>query len=146
MWCHKRRGVHFYLKRSISQFNPMSLQWSSITFIHLIAALTHWITLWNHCTKVNKLCTVYTLSRLKNDSDVTEHSPGYMLQYASFMRQSRCSFLNLWESTQVARTITSVFLRNTHWGHSRSRGETKYVEHYVLCALCAMWMKHVVDS
>ena len=43
------------------------------------------------------------------------------------MRQSRCSFLNAWENTYVARAITiSAFLRNTRWRHGRSRGETKY--------------------
>ena len=47
-------------------------------------------------------------------------------QDASFMRQSRCSFLNAWDNTQVARTMTSVFIRNTRWRHGRSRGEKKY--------------------
>ena len=42
------------------------------------------------------------------------------------MRQSRCSFLNAWENTQVARAMTSVFLRNTRWRHGRFHGETKY--------------------
>ena len=34
---------------------------------------------------------------------------------ASFMHQSRCSFLNAWENTQVARAMTSVFVWNTRW-------------------------------
>ena len=42
------------------------------------------------------------------------------LQDASFMRQSRCSFLNAWENTQVARAMTSVFVWNTRWRHGRS--------------------------
>ena len=42
-----------------------------------------------------------------------------------FLRQSRCSFLNVWDNTQVARPMTSVFTRNTRWRHSHSRGETK---------------------
>ena len=58
--------------------------------------------------------------------DVTERAQGYTLQDASFMRQSRCSFLNVWENTQVARAMTNVFVWNTHWHHGRSRGETKY--------------------
>ena len=49
---------------------------------------------------------VYTLSHHENDRDVTERAQGYTLQDASFMRQSRCSFLN-------ARAMTSVFLQNT---------------------------------
>ena len=57
--------------------------------------------------------TVYTLSHPENDRDVTERVQEYTLQYASFMRQSRCSFLNALESTQVERTLTSIFLRNT---------------------------------
>ena len=36
---------------------------------------------------------IYTLSHPENDRDVTEHAQGYTLQDASFMRQSRCSFL-----------------------------------------------------
>ena len=63
----------------------------------------------------------------QKDCDVTERAQGYMLQDASYMRQSRCSFLNAWENTQVACTMTSVFLRNTRWRHGRSRGETKYI-------------------
>ena len=69
---------------------------------------------------------LYTLSHPENDHDVTERVQEYTLQDASFMRQYRCSFLNVWENTQVARAMTSVFLRNTHWRHGRSRGETKY--------------------
>ena len=38
--------------------------------------------------------TVYTLSHPENDRDVTERVKGYTLQDASFMRQSRNSFLN----------------------------------------------------
>ena len=38
---------------------------------------------------------VYTMSHSENDSDVTERAQGYTLQDASFMRQSRCSFLNM---------------------------------------------------
>ena len=37
----------------------------------------------------------YILSHLENDRDVTERAQGYPLQDASFMRQSRCSFLNV---------------------------------------------------
>ena len=37
---------------------------------------------------------VYTLSHPENDRDITERAQGYTLQGASFMRQSRCSFLN----------------------------------------------------
>ena len=59
----------------------------------------------------------YTLSHPENDRDFTERIQEYTLQDASFMRQSRCSFLNTWENTQVAHAMTSVFLRNT-------RGET----------------------
>ena len=36
----------------------------------------------------------YTLSHPENDRDVTERAQGYTQQDASFMRQSRCSFLN----------------------------------------------------
>ena len=68
----------------------------------------------------------YTLSHPENERDVTERAQGYMLQDASFMRQSRCSFLNVSENTQVARAMTSVFVWNTRWRHGRSRGETKY--------------------
>ena len=39
---------------------------------------------------------------------------------------SWCSFLNARENTQVARAMTSVFLRNARWRQGRSRGETKY--------------------
>ena len=37
---------------------------------------------------------LYTLSHPENDRDVTERVQEYTLQDASFMRQSRCSFLN----------------------------------------------------
>ena len=67
----------------------------------------------------------YTLSHPENDRDVTERAQGYMLQVASFMRQSRCSFLNVWENTLVASAMTSVFLRKMRC-HGRFRGETKY--------------------
>ena len=59
---------------------------------------------------------------------IADHVQEYTLQDASFMRQSRCSFLNAWENTQVARAMTSVFLWNTRWRHGRSRGETKYTD------------------
>ena len=36
----------------------------------------------------------YTLSHPENGCEVTERAQGYTLQDASFMRQSRCSFLN----------------------------------------------------
>ena len=36
----------------------------------------------------------YTLSHPENNRDVTERAQGYTQQDASFMRQSRCSFLN----------------------------------------------------
>ena len=78
------------------------------------------------CSHPNAGWDAYTLSHPENDRDVTESAQGYTLQDASFMRQSRCSFLNVWENKQVARTVTSVFLRNTRWRHGRSRGETKY--------------------
>ena len=80
----------------------------------------------------------YTLSHPENDRDVTDRVQEYTLQDASCLRQSRCSFLNAWENTKVARTMTSVFLRNTRWRHGRSRGETKYrpnewTDHYQQC-------------
>ena len=68
----------------------------------------------------------YTLSHPENNHDITEHAQEYTLQEASFMCQSRCSFLNVWENTQVACAMKSVFLRNTRWCHGRSRDETKY--------------------
>ena len=73
--------------------------------------------------------TNYTWSHPENDRDVTERAQGYTLQDASFMRQSRCSFLNAWENTQVACAMTSVFVWNTRWRHGHSRGETKYSCH-----------------
>ena len=60
----------------------------------------------------------YTLSHPENDRDVTERAQVYTLQDTSFIRQSRCSFLNAWENTQVAR-----------YDKRRSRGETKYIVH-----------------
>ena len=66
------------------------------------------------------------MSHPENDSDITERAQGYTLQDTSFMRQSRRSFLNAWENTQVVRAATNVFFRNTRWRHSRSQGETKY--------------------
>ena len=72
------------------------------------------------------MSVVYTLSHPENVRDVTDRVQEYTLQDASFVRQSRCSFLNAWENTQVARAMSSVFLRNTRWRHGRSRGETKY--------------------
>lgn len=68
----------------------------------------------------------YTLFHPENDRDFTECTQGYTLQEASFMRQSRRSFLNAWENPQVARAVTSVFVGNTLWHHGSSRGETKY--------------------
>ena len=50
----------------------------------------------------------YTLSHPENDREVTERAQGYTMQDASFMRQSRCSFLNAFENTQVARAMTST--------------------------------------
>ena len=35
------------------------------------------------------------------------------------------SFLNVWDDTQVACAMISVFLWNARWRHGRSRGETK---------------------
>ena len=70
--------------------------------------------------------TFYTLAHPENDGDVTERAQGCTPQGASFMRQSRCSFLNAWENTQVVRAMKSVFLQNTRWRHGLSRGETKY--------------------
>ena len=72
--------------------------------------------------------TIYTLtlSHSGNDHDVTESAQGYKLQDVFFVRQSRCSFLNAWENTQVACAMTSVFVWNTRWRHGRSRSETKY--------------------
>ena len=37
----------------------------------------------------------YTLSHPENDREVTDRVREYTLQDASFMRQSRCSFLNV---------------------------------------------------
>ena len=62
--------------------------------------------------------------------------PRIHLQDASFMHQSRCSFLNVWENTQVACVVTSVFLRNTRWRHGRSWGETKYSCNLILIKQC----------
>ena len=45
---------------------------------------------WKHCVIFDD----YTLSHPENDRDVTERIQEYTLQDASFMRQSRCSFLN----------------------------------------------------
>ena len=59
------------------------------------------------CLSHKLLNQYYTLSHPENDCDVTERAQGYTLQDASFMRQSRCSFLNAWENTQVARAMTS---------------------------------------
>ena len=61
----------------------------------------------------NSLHFLYTLSHPENDRDVTKRTQGYTLKDASFMRQSRCSFLNVCENTQVARAVSSAFLRNT---------------------------------
>ena len=48
------------------------------------------------CTSTEKKSrTVYTLSNPENDRDVTDRVQEYTLQDASFMRQSRCSFLNV---------------------------------------------------
>ena len=55
----------------------------------------------------------YTLYHPENDRDVTERVQEYTLQDASFMGQSRCSFLNVCENAHVARAVTSVFLRCT---------------------------------
>ena len=46
----------------------------------------------------------YTLSHPENERDVTERTQEYTLQYASLLRQSRCSFLNAWEKTHRLRT------------------------------------------
>ena len=54
------------------------------------------------CFPSTKNNYVYTLSHPENDRDVTESAQGYTLQDASFVRQSQCSFLNVWENTQVA--------------------------------------------
>ena len=54
------------------------------------------------------------------------------MQDTSFMHQSRCSFFNTGENTQVAHAMTSVFLRNTRWRHGRSQSETKYIAGLVL--------------
>ena len=62
----------------------------------------------NHCqASTNHGC--YTLSHPENGRDATERARGYTLQDTSFMRQSRCSFLNAWENTHFARAITSAF-------------------------------------
>ena len=49
-----------------------------------------------------------------------------MLHNASFVCQSRDSFLNAWENTEVTRAITSMLFCTMRWRHGRSRGETKY--------------------
>ena len=79
---------------------------------------------------------LYTLSHLENDRDVTQRVEGYTLQNASFVRQSRDSFLNAWENKEVTRAITSVLFCTTRWRHGRSRGETKYSAHHFLHSLC----------
>ena len=91
-------------------------------------------TLHLHLYHLPQTCfsAAYTLSYPENDRDITEHAHGYTLQDTSFMRQSRCSFLNAWENAQVARTMTSVFIWNTRWRHGRSRVETKYTHTDIL--------------
>ena len=56
----------------------------------------------------------YTLSHLENDRDRTLHN-------ASPVRQSRDSFLNAWENTEVTRAITIVLFFTTRWRHGCSR-------------------------
>ena len=101
------------------------------------------------CTPVTTIfqsaCSMYILlSHLENDCDVTERAQGYMLQGTSFMRQSRCFFLNAWGNTQVAHAVTSVFPRNTRWRHGRSRDETKYsLLHLALCSDVSAEINHI---
>ena len=89
----------------------------------------------SHSLSLSILCliprtTVTSLSTPKDTRCKTHH----------FMRQSLCSFLNARENTQIARAMTSVFLRNTRWRHSRSWCGTKYSsfgwQHYLMLALC----------
>ena len=91
---------------------------------------SQWMHLWTGnlglIMNFHQAFTNYTLSHPENDRDITDRVQEYTLQDASFMRQSRCSFLNAWENTQVARAMTSVFLRNTRWRQGLSRGETRY--------------------
>ena len=58
----------------------------------------------DRCFSGNLPCDFYTFSRPENDRDVTERIQGFQLQDASF--------LNVWEDTQVARAMTSIFLWN----------------------------------
>ena len=55
----------------------------------------------------------------------------YTLQDSSFVHQFRCSLLNVWENTQVARAVTSVFLLNTRWRHGRPRGVRQLKYRYI---------------
>ena len=52
-----------------------------------------------------------------------ERAKEYTLPDASLMRKSQDSLLNMWENTHVTRGIISIFLWNTRWCHSCSRGE-----------------------
>ena len=46
---------------------------------------------------------LYTLSHPENDRDITDRVQEYTLQDASFMRQSRYSFMNTWEKNHKLR-------------------------------------------
>ena len=51
---------------------------------------------------------IYTLSHPENDRDVTERAKGNTLQDASFMRQSRNSYLNVCDNTHVTPAILTI--------------------------------------
>ena len=53
---------------------------------------------------------MYRWSHLENDCDVTQHTQGYKLQHASFMRQSQDFFFNALENTEIMHALTSTFL------------------------------------
>ena len=110
--------AQFHTGMQISDWSPPTtpLHWSSLKLLFM-----H-----QNCVKFQSILKHYTLSHPENNRDVTERAHGYTLQDTSFMRQSRCSFLNSWENTQVVQAMTSVFTRSTLWRHGRSRGETKY--------------------
>ena len=90
----------------------------------------------------------YTFSHPKNDRDVTDRAQWYTLQGVSFMRQSKCSFLKVWENTSCARDAdNAVFLQNTYMLTSMSFSRWDKV--YVLCSglffytITLKWKAHV---
>ena len=116
---------------SVSISSRIDLDSYSVTFLRLVLT-----TQVSYCLAYDH--EAYTLSHPENDRDVTERAQGNTLQDASFMRQSLSSFLNVWDNTQVARAMTSVFIRTMRRRHSRSWGETKY-SHYNLDSGVVMW-------